>query len=414
MSTAQHRRTRAGGAKKRPTRYTEIVPDASLRAALHAHKKGSFALARARYRASVQAGETLDALVNLGAVEVQLGHAALARDALVRARALGEGNARALRDIGIALHAIGYTALAIDALSACVATDPSQIGAWLVLSRAHADQGAHDRAIEVARVATERAPGDPSSWLERHRAERALSDPEPAWTSVERALALDPAYAHAAIAHAAIALELGRDSPLDSLSERWRDAVSFAAERVRAEGARAIANKSEGLRVACAARASDGPACELGVRFGVSTRVLASACAEVHGFDSFEGLPEAFASMPEGAFSMDQCAPELPSNVRLHVGWFDATLPPFVAQLERAPSLVHIDSDLYSSAKCALDHLGPRVEPGCVLVFDELIGNEDWRAQEHRALREAADRLQWKIEWLSISALTGQAVVRVR
>lgn len=414
MSTQQHRRTRAGGAKKRPTRYSDIEPSSALRDALHAHKKGSFALARERYRSSIEDRETLDGWLNLGAVEVQLGHPALARDALLRALGLASSNARALRDIGIALHAIGYTALAIDALVACVALDPLQIGAWLVLSRAYADQGAHRSAIDAARAATQRAPNDPSSWLERHRAERALEDPEPAWESVARARSLDPTYAQAAIAHGAIALELGRESPLDSLSERWRDAVSFAAARVREDRARPIANKSEGLRRACASRVSDGVVCEFGVRFGVSTRVLAQACAEVHGFDSFEGLPEAFASMPERAFAMDQTAPELPANVRLHVGWFDATVPAFAAQITGAPSLVHIDSDLYSSARCVLDHLGPRIEPGCVLVFDELIGNEDWRAQEHRALSEAAEQFQWKLEWLSISAITGQAVVRVR
>ncbi len=415
MSTQQHRRTRAGGAKKRPTRYTDDAVSAPLRAALNAHKHGRFAEACDRYADSLARDPgSLDAWVNLGAALVQRGHSARAMRAFLQARTRCGDNARALRDVGIGLSSIGYFSEAIDALDASVRADPSQIGAWLALSRACAESGDRPSAERAAVEARDRAIEDPSSWLELHRATFSLDDLPRSHCAARKAFELDPSYAQAAIALAAVdALSDVASTAAASLSAPWQDAISFATERVVRDGARSLATKREGLRFAAQTRTLDGPVVELGVRFGVSTRALAEVCAHVHGFDSFAGLPEAFSAMPPGAFSTDQTQPELPANVTLHVGWFEDTVAPFVATLDRSPSLVHIDSDLYSSAKCALDALGPRIEPGCVLVFDELIGNEDWREQEHRALTEACARWRWNIEWLSISWLTGQAVVRV-
>jgi tetratricopeptide (TPR) repeat protein len=414
--SAAPRRTRAGGAKKRPVRYEASEPSEPLRSALNAHKHGRFIDARERYLSAVdQCARSLDGWLNLAAVEVQLGHARDASAAYARARGLASDNARALRDIGIGLCSIGSLHNGIDALEAAVSLDPSLIGAWLSLSRACAEHAAPDRAIAAAREAAVRAPDDASAWIELHRALFSLAAIDRCIEPAREALALDPTYAQAAIAYAPLAAL--RDEPstaaLSALSPAWRSALALAIQRVR-DGATAFANKRAAILHAVRESALDGPVLEFGVRFGASTRVLAEVCTKVHGFDSFAGLPEAFCAMPAGAFSMDRTPPELPSNVELHVGWFEQTLPAFVASLDRSPRLVHIDSDLYSSAKCALDALGPRINAGCVLLFDELIGNEQWAEHEHRALTESCARWGWNLEWLSISWLTGQAAVRVR
>merc|ERR1712216_363530 len=70
------------------------------------------------------------------------------------------------------------------------------------------------------------------------------------------------------------------------------------------------------------------------------------------------------------------------------VGWFNESLPRFLAQHANNVSLVHIDSDLYSSASTVLTLLGPRLSPGAVLVFDELINYIGYELHELRALRE--------------------------
>jgi hypothetical protein len=85
---------------------------------------------------------------------------------------------------------------------------------------------------------------------------------------------------------------------------------------------------------------------------------------------------KAFAAkfLGRGAFSK-QGQPPFNSTERLrwHVGWFNETLPPFLGRRpSQNVSFVHIDSDLYSSARTVLGLLAQRLSPGAVLVFDEV------------------------------------------
>ena len=60
------------------------------------------------------------------------------------------------------------------------------------------------------------------------------------------------------------------------------------------------------------------------------------------------------------------------ANVRLHRGWFDASLPAFLARemavgevaLPLHVSFLHIDCDLYSSTKTVLTLLAPAIRTG--------------------------------------------------
>ena len=76
----------------------------------------------------------------------------------------------------------------------------------------------------------------------------------------------------------------------------------------------------------------EGSVLEFGVRHANSTRQLASlAKQDVHGFDSFEGIPEDWHDEGRGSYSTKGVIPKVPSNIHLHAGWFDATLPKFLA-----------------------------------------------------------------------------------
>jgi NAD(P)-dependent dehydrogenase (short-subunit alcohol dehydrogenase family) len=76
---------------------------------------------------------------------------------------------------------------------------------------------------------------------------------------------------------------------------------------------------------------------EFGVEKGASANFIAGliaaggASAVLHAFDSFEGLPESWEGTFEtrGKFTVSGKIPRLPPNVRVHKGWFDATLPGF-------------------------------------------------------------------------------------
>ena len=136
---------------------------------------------------------------------------------------------------------------------------------------------------------------------------------------------------------------------------------------------------------------------EFGVHQGESIRVIADQTTNtVYGFDSFEGLPEDWTFFQKkGRFSLDGKPPEnMPDNVEFVKGWFNESLPDFLGKHEDPVAFLHIDSDLYSSAKTVLDLLQDRIVPGTVVLFDELLNYPGWKSGEAKA-------------WLEFLSLTG-------
>jgi tetratricopeptide (TPR) repeat protein len=159
---------------------------------------------------------------------------------------------------------------------------------------------------------------------------------------------------------------------------------------------------------------SEGLVLEFGVRYGKSIRQIATLIdSPVHGFDSFEGLPEHWHREPKGSYSTKGQLPQVPANVALHVGMFENTLPLFLANHPERVRFVNIDCDIYSSTKTVLDLLAHRIGPGAVIVFDEYIGNEFWRQDEFKAFQEAVAGYGWTYEYLCFSLATKQVAVRI-
>ena len=168
------------------------------------------------------------------------------------------------------------------------------------------------------------------------------------------------------------------------------------------------------FKICISAAPAAGMVLEFGVRNGNSIRQIAGLAKQnVHGFDSFEGLPEVWHHEPKGSYTTEGEIPAVPANVTLHVGWFDKTLPEFLAQNEGPVRFVNIDCDIYSSTKTVLDLLAPRIVAGSVLVFDEYIGNEHWCADEYKAFQEAVATYGWKYEYLCFSLFTKQVAVKI-
>ena len=93
-----------------------------------------------------------------------------------------------------------------------------------------------------------------------------------------------------------------------------------------------------------------------------------------HGFDSFKGLPTAFsAAYPAGTFARPT-PPPLPASAKLHVGWFQDTLPGFLAANPAPISFVHNDQDLYGPTKYVQGTLACtcRFQKGTIVAFDEV------------------------------------------
>lgn len=125
----------------------------------------------------------------------------------------------------------------------------------------------------------------------------------------------------------------------------------------------------------------------------------------IYGFDSFEGLPEAWVGRTDficdaGAFNLSGNIPSVPSHVTLIKGWFDVTILEFTRLHPNPISLLHIDSDIYSSAKQIFDGLKYQISNGCIVVFDELIGYPGFEQHEWKAWWEFVDDCGIEFEWI--------------
>jgi hypothetical protein len=131
---------------------------------------------------------------------------------------------------------------------------------------------------------------------------------------------------------------------------------------------------------------------EFGVYRGSTINYIANNVAsssKIFGFDSFEGLNEPWIFSDVGGFSdVSGTLPSVPHNVKLVKGYFDETLPNFVNEQKDNISLLHIDSDLYSSCKTIFDFLQDRIVVGTVIVFDEFFNYPDWKNGEFKAWGE--------------------------
>jgi hypothetical protein len=160
----------------------------------------------------------------------------------------------------------------------------------------------------------------------------------------------------------------------------------------------------------------DGLILEFGVFQGGSIRYLADKTPDaVHGFDAFEGLPSAWRDgFPKGSFRLTTL-PSVPDNVVLHVGWFDETLPRFLASIHNGSSvrLLHVDCDLYTSTNTVLAGLEPFIGPGTVIIFDEYFNYPGWELGEFRSFQEFIARTGLSYEYLSYNRLHEQVAIRI-
>lgn len=187
----------------------------------------------------------------------------------------------------------------------------------------------------------------------------------------------------------------------------------FAREHL--VGARHFGSPPETLAYALSlAPKTGGMALEFGVATGNTLRAITSARggARVFGFDSFDGLPEPWLNgMPAGAFARDDL-PDVP-GAELVVGLFADTLPGFLAEHPDHIDFLHVDGDLYSSAKTVLDHCGPRLRPGCIVHFDEFFNFPGWKRHEYRAWMEFVERTGVEYTYEAYTYNDNQVTVRI-
>jgi Macrocin-O-methyltransferase (TylF) len=138
---------------------------------------------------------------------------------------------------------------------------------------------------------------------------------------------------------------------------------------------------------------------EFGVHKGDTTRywanLLTNPRANLHGFDSFEGLPEDWNEFkPRGTFSTGGQTPAIDDpRVRFFKGWFSDTLPAYSVP-EHEVLVLNLDADLFTSTMDVFKYIGPYIVPGTYLYFDEFNDPD----HELRAFVEFAGASQRRFE----------------
>ena len=95
--------------------------------------------------------------------------------------------------------------------------------------------------------------------------------------------------------------------------------------------------------------------------------------------------------------------PTVPAHVTLMKGWFDATLPGFLAAHPGPIAFLHIDSDTYQAAQTILSLTADRLVPGTVIMFDEYFGYRGWRLGEFKAWQEFVAERGLSYEYICFS-----------
>jgi len=160
----------------------------------------------------------------------------------------------------------------------------------------------------------------------------------------------------------------------------------------------------------------EGLVLEFGVYAGRSLRVIAGCTSQpVYGFDSFQGLPEDWTSQQKrGRFDLEGKVPKFEeANVRLVQGWFNETLPTFLAQHPDPVRFLHMDCDLYRSAATVFAHIGTRIVSGSVILFDEYFNYPGWEQHEFRAFQEFVTSAGVKYSYIGFASGYPSVAVKI-
>jgi len=180
--------------------------------------------------------------------------------------------------------------------------------------------------------------------------------------------------------------------------------------------ARDLVDRASLLEFALQAATLPGHIVEFGVYKGASLKQLAALTAEtIHGFDSFQGLPEDWTYFQKkGRFSLEgQVVRFTEQNVVIHTGWFNETLPGWMERNAGAIRFMHVDCDIYASAAYVLESLRSRIVPGTVIVFDEYLNYPGWEQHEYRAFREFTTRCALHYRYIGFASAANAVAVRI-
>ena len=352
------------------------------------------------------------------------GNFSLAIDYYKKLLVLQPGILGAYNNIGHSYFALGKTRDAIKTYHKALEIDPDNIhvlsnmgNAFQVLGRKNIASSLYDKAIRVN-------PEFPEDWFHKHVAVFRDDDPSAAISSLREACRLSPGnymvkgylamlldYSGSHAEATDLFTEIETSAPqLSFMIDSW-DYV----RRHMTGNTRLFSDTCDSLRYAFTKALNEGLVLEFGVRFGTTINHISRQTNDtVHGFDSFEGLPEEWEGVDKGLYTTNSELPEVNSNVVLIKGWFDDSLPEFCVKNPQNVRFMNVDCDIYSSTRTIFDNLGKRIKSGSVIVFDEYICNPHWRDDEYKAFQEFVAENDIDYEYILFSPFSKQAAVMIK
>lgn len=327
--------------------------------------------------------------INLGTIFAYHGRYEEARQSFERALALDEGYPETYTNLGHVLQELGELDAAKVSCLRALELDEYNSGAAFILHGLLYDEHNPAPAVEALDIAVTADPSDEQSVLFHGILLEQMGESDAALQCFAR-LTRDPSGYHPGL-----------------------DAWEYVKSK-RGPETRLFAPTVQTLEHAMKQATLSGLVLEFGVNYGATLRLIAAAAGQqVHGFDSFEGLPENWHDQSTGAYSTHGERPRVPDNAELHAGWFEDTLPEFLSTHTEPIRFLHVDCDLYSSTVTIFKNLGSHIVPGSVIVFDEYLMNGAWREDEFKAFQEAVDEYGWQYEYIAFSLFAKQAAVRI-
>jgi len=159
---------------------------------------------------------------------------------------------------------------------------------------------------------------------------------------------------------------------------------------------------------------NEGSVLEFGVAGGYSINYIGKKLnnKQVYGFDTFEGLPEAWGGYFYGESTYTQYGkkPKVPDNVKLIIGLFEDTILKFKETNNQQIIFLHVDCDIYSSTKTIFDLIGDRIKKNTIILFDEYFGYPNWQNHEFKAFQEFIKSSGFSYEYLAFNGSFGVCV----
>lgn len=207
--------------------------------------------------------------------------------------------------------------------------------------------------------------------------------------------------------------EYAKNHPYTILS---KEACDSTVEFIKKECPRAVGVRSprQLMDISLASVSLPGPYLEFGVFKGESLRYIAKKNPDkaIHGFDSFEGLPESWAHNPKGAFTTHGKLPKVPGNVKIWKGYFEESLPVWCKNHPDPIAFLHVDCDLNSSTKTVLTELASQIKPGTVILFDDYFNFPGWEEDGHAVFTEFLKEYEFAVEYIGYAFKELSVIVR--